>query len=220
MRYRAVAFDFDYTLADSSAGVIACVGYALAEMGLPPAGADDIRRTIGLSLPETFARLTGSDEAGRAGEFVRLFVERADRVMVDLTTIYPGAAGLVGALRGRGLRVGIVSTKYRYRIEWTLDRAGLLPLFDVIVGGEDVANHKPDPEGLLVAVARLGATPETTLYVGDSAADARAAALAGVPFVWVRTGTTEPDDLCDLPILATAYDLDDLARRLDDTVLG
>ena len=55
--------------------------------------------------------------------------------MVDLTTIFPDAPRAVHELRKAGMKTGIVSTKYRYRIEAILARDGLTDGFDVIVGG-------------------------------------------------------------------------------------
>ena len=57
MNYRAVLFDFDYTLADSSRGIEDCANHALAELGLPAASARAVSETVGLSLAETFCRL-------------------------------------------------------------------------------------------------------------------------------------------------------------------
>ncbi len=83
-----------------------------------------------------------------------------------------------------------MSTKFRYRIEAILTRDGLLEAFACIVGGEDVSQHKPHPEGLRLALARLEVAAERALYVGDSAVDAEAARCAGVPFAPVLSGTT------------------------------
>ena len=88
------------------------------------------------------------------------------------------------------MRLGIVSTKYRYRIEDVLGREGLLELFEVIVGGEDVSEFKPDPESLNLALGKMGISPEAVLYVGDSVVDAEAAMRAGVPFAAVLSGST------------------------------
>ncbi len=55
---------------------------------------------------------------------------------------------------------------------------------DAIVGRDTVETHKPEPESLLAAVERLGATPEDALFVGDSARDAEAAERAGVAYAW------------------------------------
>ena len=142
--------------------------------------------------------------------FARLFVERADRVMADKTGLLPGVRETVARLRGRGLALGIVSTKYRYRIEGILRREGLLAPFAAIVGGEDVTAHKPDPEGLRLAMERLGAGPEETLYVGDSVTDAEAARRAGVSFVAVLSGTTPREAFLGYPVCAMIQSLTNL----------
>lgn len=188
--FRAILFDFDYTLADSSRGIIACTNYALRKMGLSEASPDVIRPLIGLSLSDMLPKLVGAQHAGRADEFSRLFVERADQIMSDLTVIFPEVPATVKTLKACGLALGIVSTKFRYRIMTTLQREGLAQAFDVIVGGEDVSAHKPAPEGLLKAVERLGYALNESLYVGDSVTDAEAARRAGMPFVAVLSGAT------------------------------
>ena len=97
--------------------------------------------------------------------------------MHGLTIIYPWVAETVQALRVTGRRLGIVSSKYRYRIERILAEGGLASHFEVIVGGEDVSRHKPDPAGLLLALQRLGLPAADVLYVGDHPVDAEAAEL-------------------------------------------
>jgi phosphoglycolate phosphatase len=190
MRFRAVLFDFDYTLADSSLGAIDCIGFALDELGFPPVSDDAARRTIGLSLPDTLTALVGPQPAATSAAFGRLFVEQADRLMAEKTVLFSAVRETMACLREQGLALGIVSTKYRRRIETILRREALLAPFAVIVGGEDVSAHKPDPESLRLAMEQLGVGPGVTLYVGDSVIDAEAARRAGVSFVAVLSGTT------------------------------
>jgi phosphoglycolate phosphatase len=187
---RAVIFDFDYTLADSSPGIIECINFALSEMGLNHVSAEAACRTIGLSLGETFLTLGEHHEPQRCDEFHQLFVRRADDVMVNLTELYDSVPATVDALRQRGLRLGIVSTKYRRRINAVLKREALLHGFEVVIGGDDVEQHKPHPQGLFEAIERLECSPESTIYVGDSVVDAELAKRAGVPLVVVLSGVT------------------------------
>ncbi|WP_322015559.1 HAD family hydrolase [Paraburkholderia sp. J12] len=196
MPVRAVLFDFDLTLADSSAGIVECTGHALRRLGCPPVRPEQIHAVIGLALPAMYRTLTGEGDEGdevRAAAFARYFVERADEVMVTSTRIYPEVLDLFAALHERGIAIGIVSSKFRYRIEAILAVAGLQSQADVIVGGEDVARHKPDPEGLVYALTRLGLPAHAAIYVGDHAVDALAAEQAGIPFVGVVSGTTSFD---------------------------
>ena len=188
--YEAVIFDFDFTLADSFRGIVECANHALQVMGLPPTTPDEVRKTVGYSLPESLVRLAGEEHLARGGEYMRLFVEKADEVMADCTVVYDFVPETVEHIRGKGLRLGIVSTKYRYRIVEVLGREGLLEPFEVIVGGEDVSEFKPDPESLNLALEKLVIPPEAVLYVGDSVVDAEAAMRAGVPFAAVLSGST------------------------------
>ena len=148
----AVLFDFDFTLADSSAGIITCINYALAEMGLGEASTDDIIKTVGLYIPDALVVLKGEQHRHLGDEFMRLFTHKADDVMVDGTFFLPGAEHVLRTLSELGYRLAIVSTKYRFRIETVLERDGLRDTVEVIIGGEDVTDHKPHPEGLLKAV--------------------------------------------------------------------
>ena len=207
---RSVIFDFDYTLADSSTGVIECVHHALRGLSLPTPSEDAIRHTIGMSLPRTLVALTGEDHADRAGEFQRLFMERADEVIHDATKLFEFVPSLLDSLCRHGITPGIVSTKFRRRIEAVLQRDNLTGRFEVIVGGEDVEALKPDPTGLLRAAAELDGNVERCLYVGDSVTDGETAQRAGVPFAAVLSGVTERNALAQFEpvmILNCAGDL-------------
>lgn len=211
---QAVIFDFDYTLADSSQGAIECINFALAEMGLAQVSAEAACRTIGLSLHETFLTLGEHHEEQRCGEFYTLFVQRAEEVMVNLTTLYDSVPTTVEVLRERGLKLGIVSTKYRRRIHEVLKRETLLHGFDLVIGGEDVAQHKPHPEGLLKALETLECSPSSIVYVGDSVVDAEVAKRAGVPFILVLSGVTPRDDFHHYQPLAVIENVSELPRLL------
>ena len=212
MRFGAILFDFDYTLADSSAGVIECVNASLRELRLPLASPKLIRRTIGMSLPRTFVAVAGEQHAATAEAFMAGFKRRADQVMAALTTVYPQVGPVACELKQRAIRVGIVSTKFRYRIKQTLRREGIEDLFDVILGGEDVSEHKPDPQGIEQAMTALALTPSETLYVGDTTIDAQTAARAGVAFLAVLSGVTPRHEFSEH---STVGIVDDLGQLLE-----
>ncbi len=204
---RSVFFDFDYTLVDSSVGVIECVNYALKQMGLPLAEPDRIRSLIGVSLDKTFVELSAGRAAGRFEEFKRLFTQRGDEVMLDGVRLFEPVKSAVARLLSGGLTLGIVSTKFRYRVEAVLRREGLADAFAVVVGGEDVAAHKPDPQGLFLAMERLSVDAGSALFVGDSVIDAETAIGAGVGFVAVLSGVTRTEALAAYRPLAIVADV-------------
>jgi phosphoglycolate phosphatase len=190
MPIQAVLFDFDLTLADSTAAVTECTRHALTQLGVNEIDDTRIFAAIGLPLPDTYRLLTSDDDPERAQRFARHFVERADEVMVAMTRFYPDVPTLFARLRALDLGIGIVSSKFRHRIEAILDVAGLRESVGLIIGHEDVARHKPHPDALLLALTRLAVPARNAVYVGDHAVDARAAQAAGLRFIGAVTGTT------------------------------
>ena len=211
MPLRTILFDFDYTLVDSARGTIDGVNYAFEKMGLPTASDAAVRRTIGLSLPDILPALAGDAHTRCVDEFTRLFYQRADETMVALAEFYTGVPQTVKALQKLGIRLAIVSQKRRRYIQPILEKENLLEAFESIVGGGDAA-YKPDPEGLLLAVAQTDSTPANCLYVGDSVTDAETARRAGIAFVAVLSGVTP----------RTAFESYDVYAILEDVsgVLG
>lgn len=188
MRYRAVAFDFDYTLGDSTDGIMMCVSHALESMGLPVPDIDTVRRSIGHPLDVVYRMYTGDDDPGNAELFSKHFIDKADRTMTETAVLYPDAIPLLEALKREGIPTAVVTSKFRRRVDAILELRGATHLVDAVVGSDDVTHPKPDPEGLFLAARLMGVRPEEMLYVGDTLVDADAAASAGVDFAAVLTG--------------------------------
>lgn len=91
-----------------------------------------------------------------------------------------GVTQMLARLRGRGMRVGIVSSAPRRYVQHFAAQMGPM---DVVKSYHDTQNHKPHPEPLLSAVSDLGLTPAEALYVGDADCDEKAARAAGVHFL-------------------------------------
>jgi len=213
---RAVLFDFDYTLVDATEGNLDCLDTALVAVGLPPAERAAAIAATGLSIRELLLRFHGGalDEAMHA-RFLECFVQRADQVMVERTVMYPEVPGVLQALSEQGLQLGVVSTKYRRRLEGVIARQRIEGLFSVVIGGDDVRSHKPHPEGLESAARALQLSPEACLYVGDHAVDAEAAQRAGMRFVAVATGFSDAAVWQRFPTLAVIADTRALPGLLD-----
>ena len=111
--YQAVIFDFDYTLGDSTGGIELSINYALETMRYPCQSTDEIKKTIGLSLKDTFERLTLCKDAEAASRFSSLFKQKADEVMVDNTILYHYVNKVFQGFKDKGCKIGIVTTKYR-----------------------------------------------------------------------------------------------------------
>lgn len=191
---KAIIFDFDFTLGDSTNGIILSVNYALEKIGVSIKEENEIKKTIGLSLKNTFSTLTRKNNEEEAELFAKYFKEKADLVMVENTELYSDVKEILQNLKRKGYKIGIVTTKYHYRIEQILHKFNALDLVDLIVGAEDVKIEKPNPEGLLWMVDNLQLERDNILYVGDSLVDAKTAENAQVKFAGVLTGTTVRDE--------------------------
>lgn len=191
---QTIIFDFDYTLADSSTGAIKCICYALERLNIKILDDSIIKKTIGMSLIDTYIYLTGDNNETKAQQFSDFFIEKADQIMVSNTFLFPDTASTIRKLYKGKNRLGIVSTKFRYRILEILKREQLDSYFDIIIGGEDVKSHKPDPEGLYTIMNHFNIGPEDVLYVGDSIVDVKTAKNAGVQFIASLTGVTSKEE--------------------------
>lgn len=199
MNYTTYLFDFDYTLADSSRGIVTCFRNVLTRHGYTEVTDDDIKRTIGKTLEDSFSILTGVTDAGQLAGFKAEYRKEADTHMTVNTVLFLETKSVLTALKDSGARIGIISTKYRFRIKELLDQHFPEDFMDIIVGGEDVKAAKPSPEGLLLAIKRLHVSKAETLYIGDSTVDAETAQAAGVDFAGVTHGVTTAKELEKYP---------------------
>ncbi|NDV65846.1 HAD-IA family hydrolase [Bacteroides sp. 224] len=199
MNYSTILFDFDYTLADSSRGIVTCFQNVLCRHNYLNISDEAIKRTIGKTLEDSFALLTGVTDKEQLEAWRKEYVKEADSYMTVNTLLYPDTLPVLKELKQRGIKIGILSTKYRYRIKEFFDNYLPAESFDIIIGGEDVEHHKPSPEGLYKAMKSLLVSPNDVLYVGDSIVDAETAVAGGVDFVGVTSGMTTREELKCFP---------------------
>jgi phosphoglycolate phosphatase len=209
-KYTTFIFDFDFTLADATPGIVESVNYALAQAGFEAKDRDSIRKTVGMTLRETFYKLTGALEEGAAEQFVADFMVMADRVMADNTVLFDDTIAILEKLKSDGCNTAIVTSKLHRRIAEVLANYGISDMIDYIVGFEDVDAAKPSPEGLLKAIDHFGVSRRSVLYVGDTLIDATTAASASVDFAAVVTGTTAEHEFSGLPHICVSRNLTEL----------
>ena len=210
MRYTTYLFDFDYTLADSSKGIVTCFRNVLTRHGYIQVTDDAIKRTIGKTLEESFSILTGIKNENILLDVKKEYTKEADTYMTINTVLFPETKFILTELKKQGAQLGIISTKYRFRIQELLDIHFPTGFMDIIVGGEDVQLPKPSPEGLLYAIQCLGAKPLETLYIGDSTVDAETAQAGQIDFAGILHGVTPAYELNKYPHVRIMADLNGL----------
>ncbi|NCB62791.1 MAG: HAD family hydrolase, partial [Clostridia bacterium] len=105
----------------------------------------------------------------------------------DKTAPYPGVLDLLDELKDAGVKLAIASNKFEDAVE------ALCPIyfgdrFHIAVGASDRAAKKPAPDMALNAMTALGASPDRTVYVGDSDVDVETARNAGLSCICVTWG--------------------------------
>lgn len=193
--FDAVVWDYDGTLVDTRSADEAAVAALLAAdpaaaQGVPDFWASEgrpIRERVELAWP------------GRAPEVLAHF----DRGIVP--RVFPGVRRALAQLRRRGIRLAVVSSRRLEPLHRGLDACRLSGAFTAVVGLESVSAPKPDPEGLLLALAALAVPPGRAVYVGDRLIDMEAARRSGTTG-WLATWGHRPEDargaavLLDLPV--------------------
>jgi pyrophosphatase PpaX len=191
MRYPVILFDLDGTLIDSGPIIMASMRHAsVTVLGLEP---DEERVRAAIGGPGLIAQMRDLDP-NRVDELVAVYRAHNEPLHATLEA-FEGIFELLGELRRRGHRLGIVTAKRVSTVHLAFERFPLLrELTEVLVGAEDTERHKPDPDPVLEALRRLGARPDDAVYVGDSPFDIRAGKSAGALAVAVGWGGIHPDE--------------------------
>jgi HAD superfamily hydrolase (TIGR01509 family) len=181
----AVLFDFDGVLADTENFHVAAWQRALAAIGWEVSD-EQCAQAIELDDREFLAGIFASRkiEGGDVEGWVRRKQALTVAMLADSPRVYAGVAPLVRALKPQA-RLAVVSTTWRANIETVLAATGLAADFELIVGKEDVARVKPDPEGYALALERLGIAGKDAVALEDSAGGLSAARGAGLRTVAV-----------------------------------
>lgn len=202
---RAVLFDWDGTLVDSAELSYVCYVRTFARFGIPFDRAryqatyspDWMKTYHGVGLPQE-----------RWSEADRCWL---DHYAAGRALLLDGAAEALDRLRKRDLLLGVVTSGDRGRVGREIAALGLGDYFAAFVGHGDYRQRKPHPEGLQLALERMGAAPGEAAYVGDSPEDVMMAQAAGVYAVGIPGGFPNRDAL-----VASAPDL--LAPSLEAAV--
>jgi HAD superfamily hydrolase (TIGR01509 family) len=185
-RFQAVVFDNDGLLLDTEAA------WTRAEQDLfTRRGRDftveDKLALIGTSTTTSAPLLEAMLD--RPGEGEALADELHELVMAEALAGVPlreGALELVDSLRATGVPLAVASNSRREFVERVLEGAGLLNgRFDAVVTADDVAEPKPAPDLYLAACSALGASPERSAALEDSAVGVASALAAGLYVVAV-----------------------------------
>ena len=222
----AVIWDFDDTLVDSLDARLAATRQTLTNAGITDPTAETFMANLrGSPIDKAFAEIEARE--GRQLDLVSNYRYTYWDKGPGLVRLYPGVEEVLRHLAGLRVKQGIVTLKRRNfdfhgrpaGASLELQELGVASMFSALVGFEDVSAPKPDPEGVLHALEKLGSSPGETLVVGDSLSDVLSAKAAGCRSCYALWGVSpeerrveeanadivaeSPVDLLKLPFIQT-----------------
>ena len=190
MKYDLILLDLDGTIADTDEMLVQTLFemYDLYRGGnrsprekIVYFSGPPIRNTLKVEFPD-------QDNDFMFNEFVRISWDYYAKVVKP----FPQSVEVFTKIRGTGVKIGVVTGKYRRQTLNCLDVIGFTPITDFVVACNDINSVKPDPEGINLAVNHFGIKDKKrVLYIGDNLADYQAARNAGVDVAIVKWGPRE-----------------------------
>ena len=123
------------------------------------------------------------------------YIAYQDIVHDEMVRSFPGASSVLGALRRRGTKIAVVTSKRAGIAKRTLECCGLWKAVDLVVCANQVQRPKPHPESVNLALSKLGLEPDGVVFVGDSPFDIQAGKGAGTRTAAALWGPFNPEEL-------------------------
>ena len=184
---KAVLFDLDGTLFDSSSGIFHTANHTMRVLGFDECHDEkQLRKFVGPPLRECF-RITFATEEKYLDRCVEVYREEYRKTGMHMCYPYPGITDLLKWLKAHGVKTGVCTLKYETLARDIIDEKGMTELFDVVYG-TDSAGKITKADSIRKAVERLGVDGKDVLMVGDTMNDLNGAKEAGVLFAGCTWG--------------------------------
>ncbi len=206
-------FDLDGTLIDSKRDLTDSVNATRAWQGLAPLPGDIVSSYVGNGAPLLIRRSFPHATQEELPRLLRYFLDYYREHMLDATVLYPTVREALDQLHAADIPLAVLTNKpVRFSIR-LIEGLGLESHFFRIYGGNSFEQKKPDPIGIKTLMAESGASPRSTIMVGDSAVDIRTARNAGVLACGVSWGF-QPETFLEAPPDFVIDDMRTLAARV------
>jgi len=178
MKYKAIYFDFDGTIANTAPGIIATMTETFRRLEVPIPSEQDMRATIGLLLIDALKQLGNlSDEmAQKALEtYQSLFKE----IELKMTKLFPEVPETLKNIHSLGSRFAVVTSRGLESLQLILSNNGLWNLFETCTTRNDKLTPKPAPDMVLTLLKRMNLNAKDVLVIGDTTYDIEMGNSAG-----------------------------------------
>jgi phosphoglycolate phosphatase len=191
-----VLFDLDGTLVDTAPDFFSVVNKLLKENDKAPISEQSIHETVsdGARALVKLAFQIESDHDNFENLNQRLLDLYDEELEMTAATLYPGISELLDELERTGVQWGIVTNKPEKYTLKLLSKLSLLPRCKCVICPDHVEHRKPHPEPLFLAMTKLNATSERTVYLGDHIRDIQSAKNADVMAIAAAYGYIASDN--------------------------
>lgn len=212
-RLRLVVFDWDGTLADSSARIVGSFRRALETIDGPDVDDTTIRGTIGLELSDAAAVMMPHANAQQRDALTEAYRQHWLAPDAPRPKLFAGAVDCLDALRDRGWVLAVATGKSRRGLDREIGQTGIGDRF-AASRTADETRGKPHPQMLHELLAELNTGPDCALMVGDTTFDLEMARAANVPAIAVGSGTHSDAQLSACSPVASIRSVSELAGCL------
>ena len=179
-RLRAIIFDMDGTLVSSLPVIYHCENEISMKYLKTSLTLEDVIAKFGPPARTIIANMTNSLPEDLQNRAVSDYYECYRGNVAARGLVFPGIIRLLQRIRSSRLQVALVTGVEKAMMEFSLDPFGLSKFFETSISADDVRNGKPDPEGINLALSRIGTNARQSIYIGDSPSDIIAGKRAGV----------------------------------------
>ncbi len=218
---RAVIFDLDGTLADTSHDLVAAINAALGVLWFPvkfdaaTRGGEAMQIGGRGMFNHAYAEMGVSPSAAEKESHYQVLIEEYSKAPCVHSRLYSGSAAALGRLNARAARIGLCTNKPSRQVGPVLRGLEIADHFQAVIAADTLPVRKPDPEPLIETANRLGADVKQSVLIGDSKTDAETARRAGSALILVGFGPLGAD-VAALDPDAILDHFDDLDQVLDD----
>ncbi|MDX1251690.1 MAG: HAD-IIIA family hydrolase [Gammaproteobacteria bacterium] len=207
--FKLLVFDWDGTLMDSAARIVACFNAAIMDVGLEPLPDAAIRNIIGLGLREALDQLAPGADIVLRQQLVDRYRHHYLYANQTPSPLFPGADAMVRELGEQGYFLAVATGKGRQGLNRVLEETGCKGLFHATRCADETFS-KPHPQMLLELMSELNVSPGETLMIGDTEYDLQMAKNAGTVALGVSYGAHERDRLLKCEPLACLDSFEEL----------
>ena len=183
--YELLIFDWDGTLIDSEAKIVACMQSAMREVGLPILEPAVIRNIIGLGMREALQALFPEENGTTYEAMIDRY--RYHFFTGDSSQPFAGVPEILAELAQQNYFMAVATGKGRNGLNKALQETGFKQWFHS-TRCADETRSKPHPQMLEEILDELGMEPKQALMIGDTEYDLQMANNAGMASVAVTCG--------------------------------